>query len=201
VGQADEVIYRIEGVDVAGNRAEYGPFFLVEHFIANFIEHDVRILLGNKHILEVQVRNLAEGPYATVTLDLNDEDTGYSPAGWISGSGDFTTLHICSSNDSPSVDECFDSGTFKVNRIVLYDLPSGGRGLLQIEVIAANQGQSEDLLLDAKAIREDTGQSGDDSDRAKITIGLAPSFSGLTDLGVLLLIGLALFVFTLRRKR
>jgi len=173
VGEKFEITYWTVVTDIAANEFETEHYILSLHPLANFVTHDVFIILGTKSVIDVQIRNLN-----TTTVNLNLSLEEYPLAGFIDGTGDFSDMVI------------YDNG----RKVGILDLRSGGRGTIKVELISSDPSlEGQRLTLNAKVISEDGGIT--DYDEAFVVSIFSPSFSGLSDWAVVLLVLLAVGMF------
>lgn len=186
VGNKIEISFWAVVTDLAGNTNVTEATTLATHPLANFVTHDIFLTLGTKTLVDVQVRNLNSSP-----IDLNLSLSGYSLAGFVDGSGDFASEDLVIYNGGA------DAG--------IENFPAGGRGTLKVEIISGDpDGGTQTLNLDAEArpVGEMTIVE-TDSDSTTISLGFAPSFSGLTDwaLALLVLLAVGMYINLGRKKR
>jgi hypothetical protein len=172
VGGYDEIVFWSEVVDFAGNKFVSPARTLAAHQLANFVNHDISLVLGTSYVLEVQVRNLNSVPLSTVRLTIS----GYQPAGFVGGSGDFSDFNISSDGTEANI----------------MGLQAGGKGLLQVKALASGLGTEANLHLDSYGEDSSGTLTISDSDNALIHVVTPASFSGLAEWSVALLISLAI---------
>lgn len=180
--QAIEVVYYSQVGDLAGNIIESAQYIFSPHPLANFVTHTVNIPLGSAAEVDVQVRNLHSPAPIDILLELPDDE--FSPAGFVTGQGDFASFDID-----------FD-GSARTLRVL--GLPQNGRGIFKVELVATDPEQYTNFLtLNAF---DETGGVVTDTDQLGVGVSFPSAFSGLSDWAMLLLIAGAVLLYASRNR-
>lgn len=166
----EDTIIKYQGAatDRAGNLNITGFMWVYSHPLANFVAHNLSLVLGDVVFMKVQVRNMQPG-FDNITLSLFGYDfAGFLPMEGASVSGDGRNLSI--GLNSYEDDEVF---------VKVYSSYTGNH----VIGLKVTSGRDPSIV---------------DSDVSSIYIGYSPSFSGLDALWVIVLITASLVIYAFR---
>jgi hypothetical protein len=175
-GYAEDVVikYQVFTKDRAGNLNSTPVMYITTHPVANWMANNLRVLMGDSYIVQMQVRNL-DSQYRNASIMF----FGYGYATFVdAGYGDNYELQ---SNNK---------------RLVLGLNPDEDR-IVQVKVESTGP-TTEYLYLNATLINK---WDMNDTDDILVSVAFPTAFPGLDDIAVFVLITLAGFVYFIAKKR
>ncbi|HDD72760.1 MAG TPA: hypothetical protein ENG00_01560 [Candidatus Aenigmarchaeota archaeon] len=169
----DTVIkYQIETIDRAGNVNKTRFMFTTTHPLANFVIHDLAMQLGSSVLLKVQVRNIQTVP-DNITISLDSTFVPAKPTFEDVGTGDYEIQADGSVLQVRNINPMEERDFFV--RVYTSEI-----GEYTINITASSNAAAPYLT---------------DTDSLKVIVGYPPSFPGLSEWAVSLIIILSCIIY------